>query len=130
MKKMLILAAFAAAAVLTACGDDSSSNASSAGGNTKTKLDGKAVVSCDVISSIAGMETHSCHAIAADDAGVDAFKAKCGPISDLDKNKYTIGSGCAAGNNACDTKEGGQVEYFYDDASSHFSCEELVGHNL
>lgn len=130
MKKMLILAAFAAAAVLTACGDDSSSNASSAGGNTKTKLDGKAVVSCDVISSIAGMETHSCHAIAADDAGVDAFKARCGPISDLDKNKYTIGSGCAAGNNACDTKEGGQVEYFYDDASSHFSCEELVGHNL
>ena len=130
MKKMRILAAFAAAAVLTACGDDSSSNASSAGGNTKTKLDGKAVISCDVISSIAGMETHSCHAIAADDAGVDAFKAKCGPISDLDKNKYTIGSGCAAGNNACDTKEGGQVEYFYDDASSHFSCEELVGHNL
>ena len=68
--------------------------------------------------------------LCADDAGVDAFKAKCGPISDLDKNKYTIGSGCAAGNNACDTQEGGQVEYFYDDASSHFSCAELGAHNL
>ena len=129
MKKLFIVAAIATAAALVACGDDSSSNASS-GGNTKTKLDGKTVVSCDVISSMGGLETHSCHAIAADDAGVDAFKAKCGPISDLEKNKYTIGSGCAAGNNACDTKEGGQVEYFYDDASSHFSCEELVGHNL
>lgn len=130
MKKLMLVAALGAAFALTACGDDSSSNASSSGGNSKTKLDGKAVVSCDKISTLGGMETHSCYAIAADDAGVDAFKAKCAPISDLDKTKYTVGTGCAAASNACDTQEGGQVEYFYDEASSHFSCAELVGHNL
>ena len=80
MKKLMLVAAFGAAAILTACGDDSSSNAS---GSSKTQLDGKSVVSCDVVRTIAGIESHSCHAIAADDAGVDAFLAKCGANNEL-----------------------------------------------
>lgn len=128
MKKIMIIAAFGAAAVLTACGDDSSSNAS--GGSSKTQLDGKAVVSCDVVKTIAGIESHSCHAIAADDAGVDAFLSKCGAISEFDKAVYTPGQGCTGALLACDTQEGGQVEYFYDDASAHFGCEGVGPHNL
>ena len=127
MKKLMIVAAFGAAAILTACGDDSSSNAS---GSSKTLLDGKAVVSCDEIRTAGGIENHSYHAIAADDAGVEAFKAKCAPISEMDTRKLTIGDGCPAALLACDTKEGGQVEYFYDDASAHFGCEGVGPHNL
>ena len=130
MKKLMLVAALGAAFALTACGDDSSSNASSSGGNSKTKLDGKAVVSCDEIRTSGGIENHSCHAIAADDAGVEAFKAKCAPMSELDTRKLTIGDGCAQGTLACDTQEGGQVEYFYDDASAHFGCASIGAHNL
>ena len=129
MKKFMMIAALGMAALFTACGDDSSSNASSNGGSSKTQLDGKAVVSCDRIQTVAGMQKHYCHAIAADDAGVDAFKAKCAPMSELDNRQFTIGAGCAQGTNACDTPEG-QVEYFYDDASAHFSCADLGGHSL
>ena len=120
MKKMMILAAFGAAAILTACGDDSSSNAS---GSSKTQLDGKAVVSCDRLQTIAGIQKHYCHAIAADDANVEAFKTKCAPMSDLDQIQYSVGTGCADALLACDTPAGGQVEYFYDDASAHVGCE-------
>ena len=127
MKKLMIVAAFGAAAVLTACGDDSSSNAS---GSSKTQLDGKNVVSCDVVRTIAGIESHSCHAIAADDAGVDAFLAKCGANNEFDKAVYTPGQGCAAGTLACDTQEGGQVEYFYDEASAVVGCATAAPHNF
>lgn len=129
MKKFMMIAALGMAALFTACGDDSSSNASSNGGSSKTKLDGKVVVSCDVIRTAGGISNHSCYAIAADDAGVEAFKAKCAPMSELDNRQFTIGAGCAQGTNACDTPEG-QVEYFYDDASAHFSCADLGGHSL
>ena len=129
MKKFMMIAALGMAALFTACGDDSSSNASSNGGSSKTQLDGKAVVSCDRIQTVAGMQKHYCHAIAADDANVEAFKAKCAPMSELDNRQFTIGAGCAQGTNACDTPEG-QVEYFYDDASAHFSCADLGGHSL
>jgi hypothetical protein len=125
MKKLMIVAAFGAAAVLTACGDDSSSNAS---GSSKTQLDGKAVVSCDVVRNIAGIESHSCHAIAADDAGVDAFLAKCGANNEFDKAVYTPGQGCTGALLACDTPAGGQVEYFYDDASAQVGCEMASPH--
>ena len=127
MKKLMILAALGTAALFTACGDDSSSSAGSAG---STKLDGKAVVSCDRLQMIAGMEQHFCHAIAADDANVEAFKAKCAPISEMDKIKYTIGEGCTGALLACDTQEGGQVEYFYDDASAHVGCDMVGPHSL
>lgn len=120
MKKMMIIAAFGAAALLTACGDDSSSNAS---GSSKTQLDGKSVVSCDRLQTIAGIQQHYCHAIAADDANVEAFKAKCAPMSELDKIVYNVGAGCADAKLACDTPTGGQVEYFYDDASAVVGCE-------
>ena len=126
MKKLMLIAAFGAAVSLTACSDDSSSNASSSGGSTQ--LDGKTVVSCDKVQTVMGMENHSCHAIAADDAAVDSFKSKCAPISDLDKTVYKIGSGCASAKLACDVQN--QVEYFYDDASSHFSCAEIGPHAL
>ena len=86
MNKLLLVAAFGAAVSLTACSDDSSSNASSSGGSTQ--LDGKTVVSCDKVQTVMGMENHSCHAIAADDAAVESFKSKCAPISDLDKTVY------------------------------------------
>ena len=126
MKKLMIGAAFGALVSLTACSDDSSSNASSSGGSTQ--LDGKTVVSCDEVRTIAGMEQHSCHAIAADDAAVESFKAKCAPISELDKATFTIGSGCPSAKLACDVQN--QVEYFYDDASAHFSCAEIGPHAL
>ena len=126
MKKLMIVAAFGAAAVLTACGDDSSSNAS---GSPKTQLDGKAVVSCDEIRTAGGISNHSCHAIAADDAGVEAFKAKCAPISEMDNRQFTIGAGCPAAMLACDTPEG-QVEYFYDDASAVVGCDMVGPHSL
>ena len=126
MKKLMLIAAFGAVVSLTACGDDSSSNASSSGGSTQ--LDGKTVVSCDKVMTVAGMEQHSCHAIAADDAAVDSFKSKCAPISDLDKTVYKIGSGCASAKRACDVQN--QVEYFYDDASAVFSCAEIGPHTL
>ena len=127
MKKLMLVAAFGAAAILTACGDDSSSNAS---GSSKTQLDDKSVVSCDVVRTIAGIESHSCHAIAADDAGVDAFLAKCGANNEFDTAVYTPGQGCTGAVLACDTQEGGQVEYFYDDASAHFGCEGVGPHNF
>lgn len=121
MNKLLIIVALGAVVSLTACSDDSSSNA---GGSTQ--LDGKNVVSCDRVMTVAGMEQHSCHAIAADDATVESFKAKCAPISDLDKYTYTIGAGCPSAKLACDVQN--QVEYFYDEASSHFSCTEIRPH--
>ncbi|MBR3071288.1 hypothetical protein [Fibrobacter sp.] len=121
MNKLLIIVAFGAVVSLTACSDDSSSNA---GGSTQ--LDGKTVVSCDRVMTVAGMEQHSCHAIAADDAAVESFKAKCAPLSDLDKYTYTIGAGCPSAKLACDVQN--QVEYFYDEASSHFSCTEIRPH--
>ena len=124
MTKLLVVAAFGALVSLTACSDDSSSNASSSGGSTQ--LDGKTVVSCDRVKTVAGMELHSCHAIAADDAVVEFFKAKCAPISDLDNNVYTVGAGCPSAMLACDVQN--QVEYFYDEASSHFSCTEIRPH--
>ena len=126
MKKLMILAALGTAALFTACSDDSSSSPS---GNS-TQLDGKTVVSCDKVTTIMGISSHYCYAIAADDANVEAFKAKCAPISELDDTQYTVGAGCAESMNACDTPEG-QVEYMYDEASSHFTCEELGGgHSL
>lgn len=128
MKKFMIIAALGTAALFTACSDDSSSSAASGAGSTQ--LDGKAVVSCDVVTTAAGISNHSCHAIAADDANVEAFKAKCAPISDMDTRQMTIGAGCADALLACDTQEGGQVEYFYDDASAHVGCEMVGPHNL
>ena len=122
MNKLMIVAAFGAVVSLTACGDDSSSNAG-AGGSGATQLDGKSVVSCDKVQTIAGMQQHYCYAIAADDAAVESFKSKCAPISELDKTAYTIGSGCAPAKRACDVQN--QVEYFYDDVATHFSCAEL-----
>ncbi|SHK70745.1 hypothetical protein [Fibrobacter sp. UWB12] len=121
MNKLMIVAAFGAVLSLTACGDDSSSNAGGSG-NT-TQLDNKSVVSCDKVMTIAGMQQHYCYAIAADDAAVESFMAKCGPISDLDKTAYTIGTGCAPAKLACNVQN--QVEYFYDDAAAHFSCAEM-----
>lgn len=126
MNKLLIVAAFGAVVSLTACSDDSSSNAGGSGGSTQ--LDGKSVVSCDRVMKVAGMEQHSCHAIAADDAAVESFKAKCAPISNLDDNVYTIGAGCPSAKLACDVQN--QVEYFYDDAASHFPCADLGPHAL
>ena len=126
MNKLLVVAAFGALVSLAACSDDSSSNASSSGGSTQ--LDGKTVVSCDRVMTVAGMKQHSCHAIAADDAAVESFKAKCAPISDLDDNTYTIGAGCPSAKMACDVQN--QVEYFYDDASAHFSCDLIGPHTL
>ncbi len=124
MNKLLIIVAFGAVVSLTACSDDSSSNAVGSGGSTQ--LDKKTVVSCDRVMTVAGMELHSCHAIAADDAAVASFKAKCAPLSDLDKYTYTIGAGCPSAKLACDVQN--QVEYFYDEASSHFSCTEIRPH--
>jgi len=124
----MILAAFGAAAILTACGDDSSSNAS--GGSSKTQLDGKAVVSCDRLQTIAGIQKHYCHAIAADDANVEAFKTKCAPMSDLDQIQYSVGTGCADALLACDTKEGGQVEYFFEQVDVEFGCAGVGPHNF
>ena len=130
MKKLMLIAALGAAAIFTACGDDSSSNSGSNGGNSsKTKLDGKTVVSCNEVSTIAGIESRSCHAIAADDAGVDAFKEKCAPIGEGDTRQFTIGEGCTDALLACDTPEG-QVEYFYDDASAHVGCGMVSPHSL
>ena len=126
MNKLMIVAALGALVSLTACSDDSSSNASSSGGSTQ--LDGKTVVSCDKVQTIMGMENHECYAIAADDAAVAAFKAKCAPISDLDKTVYNIGSGCASAKLACDVQN--QVQYFYDDAASHFSCAQMNPNTL
>ena len=123
MKKLMIVAAFGAAAVLTACGDDSSSNAS---GSSKTQLDGKTVVSCDRLQTIAGIQKHYCHAIAADDAGVEAFKAKCAPMSDLDKIVYTIGAGCEGAVLACDADN--QVEYMYDESAAVVGCDMAGAH--
>ena len=107
MNKLLIVAAFGAAVSLTACSDDSSSNA----GGGSTQLDGKAVVSCDVVRTVAGMEQHSCHAIAADDAAVESFKAKCAPISEFDNATYNVGAGCPSAKMACDVQN--QVEPSY-----------------
>ena len=121
MNKLLIIVAFGAVVSLTACGDDSSSNASGSGGFTQ--LHGKTVVSCDRVLTVAGMENHSCHAIAADDAAVESFKAKCVAINEFDKTVYKIGSGCPSAKNACDVDN--QVEYFYEDAASHLSCAEM-----
>ena len=126
MNKLLIVAAFGAVVSLTACSDDSSSNAGGSGGSTQ--LDGKTVVSCDVVRTIAGMEQHSCHAIAADDAAVESFKAKCAPISEFDNATYNVGAGCPSAKMACDVQN--QVEYFYDDASAHFSCDQIGPHTL
>ena len=130
MKKFMMIAALGMAALFTACGDDSSSNASSNGGSSKTKLDGKVVVSCDVIRTAGGISNHSCYAIAADDANVEAFKAKCAPISELDDNQYTIGTGCVGAKLACDTKEGGQVEYFFEQVDVEFGCANIGPHNF
>ena len=130
MKKYMMIAALGMAALFTACGDDSSSNASSNGGSSKTQLDGKAVVSCDRIQTVAGMQKHYCHAIAADDANVEAFKAKCAPISELDDNQYTVGTGCVGAKLACDTKEGGQVEYFFEQVDVEFGCANIDPHNF
>jgi len=126
MKKLMMIATLGATAVLIACGDDSSSNSS--GGNSATQLDGKTVVSCNKVQTIAGIASRSCHAIAADDAAVEDFKADCAPISELDKIEYTIGTGCTDYLMACDVEN--QVEYFYDEASTHFSCAELGPHTL
>lgn len=127
MKKLMIVAIFGTAALFTACGDDSSSSsAGGAGGNSATQLDGKAVVSCDRLQTIAGIQKHYCHAIAAEDAGVEAFKAKCAPMSELDQIVYTIGTGCQGYLLACNAEN--QVEYFYDDAAAVVGCNMAGAH--
>ena len=121
MNKLMIIVVFGAVVSFIACSDDSSSNVGGAGGFTL--FDGKGVVSCDRVMTVAGMELHSCHEIAADDAAVEFFKAKCAPVSDFDKTTYMVGAGCPFAKLACDVEN--QVEYFYDDASAQFSCAEI-----
>ena len=122
----MIIVVFGAVVSFIACSDDSSSNVGGAGGFTL--FDGKGVVSCDRVMTVAGMELHSCHEIAADDAAVEFFKAKCAPVSDFDKTTYMVGAGCPSAKIACDVEN--QVEYFYDDASAHFSCAEIGPHTI
>ena len=120
MKKLMIVAAFGAAAILTACGDDSSSNASGA----KTQLDGKSVVSCDMVSVFGGVESHTCAAIAADDPDVAEFKADCAADNEFDKSTYTLGTGCAAADLTCNIETG--VMYFYGEGLGGFSCDQML----
>ena len=66
----MILAALGTAALFTACGDDSSSSASD------DPMSGKSVVSCDMVTTFGGVESHTCMAIAADNAAAEAKYAR------------------------------------------------------
>lgn len=121
MKKLMIIAALGTAALFTACGDDSSSGASN---SASDPMAGKSVVSCDMVSSFGGVESHTCQAIAADDANAEALKAACVAVEGMPITN-TVGTGCASGAELiCET--GSIVQYFYDEGVGGFTCEQMV----
>lgn len=119
MKKLMLLAALGTAAIFTACSDDSSSS-----GTASNTLDGKSVVSCDRVQTIAGIENHTCTAIASDDPAAESLKTSCAAVTEFDKTVYTVGEGCAKAELECEV--GNTVQYFYGEGMDGFSCDQMA----
>jgi hypothetical protein len=120
MKKLMIIAALGTAALFTACGDDSSSGASD------DPMSGKSVVSCDMTTTIAGVSSHTCTAIAADNAAAEGLKTGCVSVEGM--LAATAGTGCPSGAElACPNADGSSAEYFYDEGMGGFTCEQMAG---
>lgn len=119
MKKLMILAALGTAALFTACGDDSSSGASD------DPMSGKSVVSCDMVTTFGGVESHTCMAIAADNAAAEGLKSGCASVEGM--MTATAGTGCPSGAElACPSADGSSAEYFYDQGVGGFTCEQMA----
>lgn len=119
MKKLMILAALGTAALFTACGDDSSSGASD------DPMSGKSVVSCDMTTTFGGVSSHTCTAIAADNAAAEALKTGCVSVEGM--LTATQGTGCPSGAElACPNADGSSAEYFYDEGVGGFTCEQMA----
>ena len=123
MKKLMFVAAFGAAALFTACSDDSSSSAGN-GGNGGDPMEGKSVVSCDVVATMGGVENHTCNAMAADDPAVEAFKTACAAPEGVTNTVYTVGDGCAKAELSCEV--GNMVQNFYGEGMDGFTCEQMA----
>lgn len=123
MKKLMILAALGTAALFTACGDDSSSGASD------DPMSGKSVVSCDMVTTFGGVESHTCMAIAADNAAAEGLKSSCASVEGM--MTATQGTGCPSGAElACPSADGSSAEYFYDQGVGGFTCEQMSSEEL
>ncbi|MBO7412305.1 MAG: hypothetical protein J6U20_01400 [Fibrobacter sp.] len=122
-KKLMLLAAFSAAAIFTACGGDSSASANS----DFDPLRGKTVASCDVVAAMGTFESHSCTAMAADDARAESFIKRCVPKMEGSIFVYTAGNGCAEAELSCVVEN--TVWYFYGDGMDAYTCEHMVKEN-
>jgi hypothetical protein len=120
MKKLMILAALGTAALFTACGDDSSSSAAS-----DDPMSGKSVVSCDMVTTMGGVSSHTCVAIAADNAAANELKTGCVSVEGM--LTATQGTGCPSGAElSCPSADASSAEYFYDQGMGGFTCEQMA----